>query len=103
MEKDASSQDAGTRAVSSPRTTSGGEAVSSASPKKRRKVNHGTRAKRLGCLTFDTCADTQPSMHLLPAIGEPQHPNATQPILVPFCFPHVHEADSHGAGAIGSI
>jgi hypothetical protein len=42
--------------------------------------------KRLGCLTFDTCADTQPSMRLLPAIGEPQHPNATQPILVPFAF-----------------
>jgi hypothetical protein len=77
MDKDAGSQETAVRAASSPHTASGGEGASSESPKKRRKVNHGKlcglRQRTLGWKTFDTCADTQFSMHLLPTIGEPQH------------------------------
>ncbi|MCJ1472156.1 hypothetical protein MMC13_000803 [Lambiella insularis] len=40
MENEGASQDAGARPVGSPQTTSGGEAGSNTSPKKRRKVNH---------------------------------------------------------------
>ncbi|MCJ1432893.1 hypothetical protein MMC27_002251 [Xylographa pallens] len=53
MENEASSQDVDTRPVGSPPSNSGGEAGSSISPKKRRKVNHACIYCRRSHMTCD--------------------------------------------------